>query len=65
MSRDVRNWLPASEDGVMHLRADKTRKDKRGRKHPLGLVTRESAHAPSHFDAMCNYFPLWLKGITL
>jgi hypothetical protein len=33
----------------MHLSADKTRKDKRGRKHPLGLVTRESAHAPYCF----------------
>ena len=49
MSRDVCNWLPAPEDGVMHLSADKTRKDKRGRKHPLGLVTRESAHAPYQF----------------
>ncbi len=49
MSRDVLNWLPAPADGVMHLRADKTRKDKRGRQHPLGLVTRESAHAPYRF----------------
>ncbi|PON13214.1 hypothetical protein C2W62_35515, partial [Candidatus Entotheonella serta] len=29
MSRDVRNWLPAPTDGVIHLSADKTRKDKR------------------------------------
>ncbi|PON12327.1 hypothetical protein C2W62_40195, partial [Candidatus Entotheonella serta] len=29
MSRDVRNWLPAPADGVIHLSADKTRKDKR------------------------------------
>ena len=49
MSRDVLNWLPAPADGVIHLSADKTRKDKRGRKHPLGLVTRESAHSPYHF----------------
>jgi hypothetical protein len=49
MSHDVLNWLPAPEDGVIHLSADKTRKDKRGRKHPLGLVTRESAYAPYHF----------------
>ena len=28
MSRDVLNWLPAPADGVIHLRADKTRKDK-------------------------------------
>jgi Transposase DDE domain len=49
MSRDVLGWLPAPADGVIHLNADKTRKDKRGRKHPLGLVTRDSKHAPYHF----------------
>ena len=49
MSRDVLNWLPAPADGVIHLSADKTRKDKRGHKHPLGLVTRDSAHSPYHF----------------
>ena len=49
MSWDVLNWLPAPGDGVIHLSADKTRKDKRGRKHPLGLVTRESAHSPYQF----------------
>jgi hypothetical protein len=49
MSCDVLGWLPAAADGVMHLSADKTRKDKRGRKHPLGLVTRESKHSPYHF----------------
>ena len=49
MSRDVLNWLPAPADGVIHLSADKTRKDKRGRQHPLGLVTRESKHSPYQF----------------
>jgi hypothetical protein len=49
MSRDVLNWLSASTDGVIRLSADKTRKDKRGRQHPLGLVTRENAHAPYTF----------------
>jgi len=49
MSRDVLHWLPAPADGIMHLSADKTRKDKCGRKHPLGLGTRESAHAPPCF----------------
>jgi hypothetical protein len=49
MSRDVLHWLPAAADGVIHLSVDKTRKDKRGRKHPLGLVTRESKHSPYHF----------------
>jgi hypothetical protein len=49
MSQDVLNWLPAPEDGIIHLSADKTRKDKCGRKHPLGLVNRDSAHSPYHF----------------
>jgi hypothetical protein len=49
MSCAVLCWLPAAADGVIHLSADKTRKDKRGRKHPLGLVTRESNHSPYHF----------------
>jgi hypothetical protein len=31
---------------VIHLNADKTRKDKSGRRHPLGLVTRDSKHSP-------------------
>ena len=48
MSRDVLGWLPAPADGVIHLSADKTRKDKRGRKHPLGLVNRDSKYAPYH-----------------
>jgi Transposase DDE domain len=60
MSRDVLNWLPAPADGVIHLSADKTRKDTRGRKHPLGLVTRESAHAPDHFGfAMVLLIARW------
>jgi hypothetical protein len=49
MSQDVLNWLPPPADGVIHLSADKTRKDKRGRKHPLGLVTRDSVHSPYQF----------------
>jgi hypothetical protein len=49
MSRDVLNGLPAPADGVIRLSADTTRKDKRGRKHPVGLVRRERAHAPSAF----------------
>ena len=49
MSRDVLNWLPAPADGVIHLSVDKTRKDKRGRKHPLGLVNRDSKSSPYHF----------------
>jgi hypothetical protein len=60
MRRDVRNWLPAPADGVMHLSADKTRKDKRGRKHPLGLVNHDSAHSPYHFGfAMVLLIARW------
>jgi hypothetical protein len=49
MSRDVLGWLPAPADGVIHFNADKTRKDKCGRQHPLGLVTRDSKHSPYCF----------------
>lgn len=60
MSRDVLNWLPAPADGVMHLSADKTCKDKRGRQHPLGLVTRDSAHSPYQFGfAMVLLIASW------
>jgi hypothetical protein len=60
MSRDGLHWLPAPAERIMHLRADKTRKDKRGRKHPLGLVTRESAHAPYCFGfAMVLLIARW------
>ena len=59
-SRDGLHWLPAPADGIMHLSADKTRKDNRGRKHPLGLVTRESAHAPYCFGfAMVLLIASW------
>ena len=34
MSWHVLNWLPAPEDGLIHLSADKTRKDKCERKYP-------------------------------
>ena len=60
MSCDVLGWLPAPEDGVIHLSADKTRKNKRGRKHPLGLVTRDSAHSPYPFGfAMVLLIASW------
>jgi hypothetical protein len=48
MSREVLHWLPAPAEGIRPLSADKIRQDKRGRKHPLGLGTRERAHAPSY-----------------
>ena len=40
---------PSTSSSVIHLSADKTRKDKRSRKHPLGLVNRDSKHSPYHF----------------
>jgi hypothetical protein len=49
LSQDVLHGLPPPADGVMHLSADKTRKDKRGRQHPLGLVTRDRVHSPYQF----------------
>ena len=49
MARDVMRWLPPPTDGVLHLSGDKTRKEKCGRKHPLGYVSRENEHAPSTF----------------
>ena len=49
MAHDVLRWLPPPADGVIHLSGDKTRKEKRGRKHPLGFVSRESDHAPYTF----------------
>jgi hypothetical protein len=49
MASDVLRWLPPPADGVLHLSGDKTRKEKRGRKHPLGSVSRENEHAPYTF----------------
>jgi hypothetical protein len=41
--------LPPPADGVLYLIGDSTLKDKRGRKHPLGHMTRHSAHDPYSF----------------
>ena len=49
MAHDVLRWLPPPADGVLHLSGDKTRKEKRGRKHPLGSISREHDHAPYTF----------------
>jgi hypothetical protein len=49
MAGDVLRWLPPPADGVLHLSGDKTRKEKRGRKHPLGYISREHEHAPYTF----------------
>jgi hypothetical protein len=41
--------LPPPADGVLYLIGDSTLKDKRGRKHPLGHMTRHSEYAPYTF----------------
>jgi len=41
--------LPPPADGVLSLIGDSTLKDKRGRKHPLGHMTRHSEHDPYTF----------------
>jgi hypothetical protein len=49
MASDVLRWLPPPAAGGLHLSGDKTRKEKRGRKHPLGYISRDNAHAPYTF----------------
>jgi hypothetical protein len=49
LASDALRWLPPPADGVLHLSGDKTRKEKRGRKHPLGYISRENEHAPYTF----------------
>jgi hypothetical protein len=41
--------LPPPADGVLYLIGDSTLKEKRGRKHPLGHLTRHSESAPYTF----------------
>jgi hypothetical protein len=41
--------LPPPADGILYLIGDSTLKEKRGRKHPLGHMTRHSAHDPYAF----------------
>ena len=41
--------LPPAADGKLYLIGDTTHKPKRGRKHPLGHVTRQSESAPYTF----------------
>jgi len=41
--------LPPPTDGVLSLLGDRTRKPKRGRKHPVGPFTRHGEHAPDLF----------------
>jgi Transposase DDE domain len=49
MSKKVLRALPPPADGRLYLIGDTTLKAKRGRKHPLGLVTRQSASSPYTF----------------
>jgi len=41
--------LPPPPDGVLYIIGDSTLKDKRGRQHPLGHITRHSEHDPYTF----------------
>jgi hypothetical protein len=49
MSKKVLRTLPPPADGRLYLIGDTTHKIKRGRKHPLGLVTRQSESSPYTF----------------
>lgn len=49
MGKKVLRSLPPSNDGKLYLIGDTTHKPKRGRQHPLGLVTRHSESSPYTF----------------
>jgi hypothetical protein len=49
MGKKVLRSLPPSSDGKRYLIGDTTHKPKRGKKHPLGLVTRQSESSPYTF----------------
>jgi hypothetical protein len=49
MSQKVMRSLPPPSDGKLYLIGDTTLKPKRGRQHPLGLVTRQSESSPYTF----------------
>ena len=49
MAAQVLRSLPPAADGTLYLIGDTTHKPKRGRQHPLGLVTRQSESSPSTF----------------
>lgn len=49
MSQKVVRTLPPPADGRLYLIGDTTHKTKRGRKHPLGHVTRQSESSPYTF----------------
>ncbi|PON11992.1 hypothetical protein C2W62_41945 [Candidatus Entotheonella serta] len=48
MAQQVLQSLPPAADGKLYLIGDTTHKPKRGKKHPLGHVTRQSTSSP-HF----------------
>ena len=49
MADKVLRSLPPSADGKLYLIGDTTHKPKRGQKHPLGHVTRQSKSSPHFF----------------
>jgi DDE superfamily endonuclease len=49
MADKVLRSLPPAADGKLYLIGDTTHKPKRGKKHPLGHVTRQSSSSPHFF----------------
>ena len=49
MGKKVLRSLPPAADGKLYIIGDTTHKPKRGQKHPLGLVTRQSESSPYTF----------------
>jgi hypothetical protein len=49
MAKKVMRSLPPPEDGRLYLIVDTTHKPKRGKKHPLRYVTRQSKSSPHFF----------------
>jgi Transposase DDE domain len=49
MADKVLRSLPPAVDGTLYLSGDTTHKPKRGKKHPLGQVTRQSQSSPHVF----------------
>jgi hypothetical protein len=49
MAKKVMRSLPPPSDGKLYLIADTTHKPTRGKKHPLGHVTRQSSSSPHFF----------------
>src|SRR5687768_10473806 len=72
MADKVLRSLPPAADSKLSLIGDTTHKSKRGKKHPLGHVTRQSKSSPHFFGfvmvvlvASCNGFRIPIKIATI